>query len=414
MIEQLIEIIDNAADPYIALSNRVKVLETKIEVGNKEIEVGNKVLVISVGKCAYKMAKWAKEKVKPIMGIIVRPEGDLLGKIDDFVEVRSTHPLPSHKSIEASKIIEEEIKKDYSSILFLISGGASALLEDPLVSLEDLVKLNNLLIKSGATIYEINTVRKHISRIKGGRLAESAKSKVITFAVSDVPMDDPSTIGSGPTVEDKTTYLDAYKVLKSRNIWELIPESVKKIIEKGVKGEIKETPKYLNTQCFIILKNRDVLEELRVKLNYFNPMILTSWATGESREIAKLFARIFIENKKNNALLMGGEPEVTVKGKGIGGRNTEFVLSFLVNAYNENKFLILGYATDGIDGNSNAAGAWGDENTLNEILEKGNELDKVFSENNTAKPFKDVNKLIYTGYTGNNVNNIYIALRRIN
>lgn len=409
-IQELIELIDSLADSYHALLKRVIIKDSKLVINKFKFEIGSKPLVISVGKCAFKMAKWAKEIIKPERGIIVRPSNDPLDKIEGFIEVRSTHPLPSEKSIEASKIIEEEIKKDYSSVIFLISGGSSSLIEDPLVDLEDLIKLNDLLLKSGATIFEINAVRKHLSKIKGGRLAKICKPRMITLAISDVPFDDISTIGSAPTVADPTTYKDAYAILKNRGIWDKIPESIRNIINKGMNNEIEETPKHLNSPHFIVLRNRDVLEGIKEKMRNLHPLILTSWASGESKEIAKLFARIFLEDKNKKLLIMGGEPEVKVIGKGKGGRNTEFVLSFIINAVKEN-FKILAYATDGFDGNSNAAGAWADENTLKEIIDAGIDIEKEFSDNNTAFAFEKVNKLIKRGYTGNNVSNVYLAMK---
>jgi len=410
VIEELLDLIDKYADPYEALLRKVEVKDELIIIDNYSFKIGRKPLVISIGKCAYKMAKWSAEKIRMEKGIMIRPINDVQGKIDNFLEIRSTHPQPSYKSLEAAKLIEEEITKDYSSIIFMISGGSSALVEDPLIDIEDFIIVNDLLLKSGANIQEINIVRKHLSRIKGGKLAKLCKSKFITIAVSDVAFDDPSTIGSGITYPDSSTYEDAYRVLLSKKIWDKIPEKVKEVIKKGTIGEIEETPKKFESPYFIVLRNRDVLEAIANKLKSYNPLILTSWAQGESREIAKLFARIFYENRENNALIMGGELDVTVKGKGKGGRNTEFILSFLKNMPKEN-YHVLAYATDGIDGNSEAAGAWADENTLEEIKSKGIELEKEIEENNTGYVLDAVGKLIKRGITGNNVNNVYLAWR---
>ncbi|HLI46985.1 MAG TPA: DUF4147 domain-containing protein [Geobacterales bacterium] len=411
MIDKIIELIDFYADPKRALSQKIKVTGNKLYINGFNFDLGNRALVVSFGKCAFKMAKWAQENLKFEQGILVRPLNDVEGKLDEFIEIRSTHPNISDKSIEAAKLIEEEVKRNYSSILFLISGGSSALVEDPLIDLDDMIILNELLIKSGASIHEINTVRKHLSKVKGGKLALLCKAKFITLAVSDVPFDEPSIIGSGPTYPDSSTFKDAYEVLLAKKVWQELPERVKRFILRGIEKEIEETPKNFLSPYFIILRNRDVLNALAKEFKKLNPLILTSWAQGESREIAKLFSRIFQENEENKALIMGGEPDVTVRGKGRGGRNSEFVLSFLKNMYKVNEFYILAYATDGLDGNSNAAGAWGDEKTLHEIQEKGIEVEKELNDNNTAFVMEKVNKLIVRGITGNNVNNVYLALK---
>jgi Putative glycerate kinase len=400
--EDLVNKILNASDPYIALNENVIVKNNEIKIKDSSFNF-KKLLAIAIGKASLKMIKWAIEKLKPIKSIVVTLEKDV--KLDNVEVIESTHPNPTEKSIEAAKRIIEALKyEDYDLALFLISGGSSAMVELPTISLEDYIKTNKVLLKSKLNIHQINIVRKHLSKIKGGRLALYSKSPIISLIVSDVLENDPSAVGSGPTCEDNSTFKDAYQIVKVLSI----PNSAKNYIIRGMNGEYEDTPKYLpKAKSFIILDNMSVLKKIKGDLD--NSLILTSQLNGESREVAKCIASIVnsiidygILLKRPCNLILGGEPYVNVKGKGKGGRNSEFALSFLESASKKAKWKLLAFATDGIDGNSDYAGC---------IATSEMELENIndyFENNDTYSFFEKYNSVIKTGKTGTNVNNVYV------
>ncbi len=398
----LINEILRLSDPYFALSRKVKLIENFLRIGKDEIKC-KRPIVISLGKAALRMAKWAMDKLSPVACIVIT---NIIGeKIENVEIIESSHPNPSEKSVFAAKRIIEVLNQyEYDLALFLISGGSSAMIELPAIPLEDYIKVNEVLLKSALTIIEMNIVRKHLSLIKGGRLALYSKAPVVSLIISDVLGNDISAVGSGLTCEDPSTFKEAYEIIKNLDV----PESAKKYIEKGVKGEVEETPKKLaNAINYLILDNMEVLKGLKNKLP--NSKIITSQLTGESREVAKSIASIVnsiidydIPFKKPCNLILGGEPYVTVKGKGKGGRNSEFALSFLTTASRKSKWKLLAFATDGIDGNSEYAGC---------IATSDMEVDNIsyyFENNDTYSFFEKMGKTIKTGYTGTNVNNVYI------
>lgn len=402
-VSKLINYILNFSDPYLALDERIKLKEKILEINGERIKC-EKPLVISLGKAGIKMAKWAIDKFKPVACIVVTNMLD--EKINGAEIIESSHPNPSEKSIIAAKRIIEALKEyEYDSALFFISGGSSAMIELPAIPLEDYIKTNEILIKSGLNIIQINTVRKHLSLIKGGRLALYSKAPVYSFIISDVLGNDISSVGSGPTCEDPTTFKDAMEIINKLEV----PKTAKDYILKGIGGEVEETPKKLaNAKSFLILDNMILLKKLKKKIKH--SMILTSQLTGESREVAKSVASIVnsiidynIPLRKPCNLLIGGEPEVKVKGKGIGGRNSEFALSFLISASRKSKWQLLAFATDGIDGNSEYAGciATSDMHVDNP--------DYFFENSDTYRYFEQEGKTIKTGKTGTNVNNVYIV-----
>ncbi len=225
----------------------------------------------------------------------------------------------------------------------------------------------------GATIHEINTVRKHLSMTKGGRLAKEVikrGGRVITLIVSDVPGDDPATVASGPTVPDPTTYKDAITILRNRGgLWDKVPSTVREVLEQGLKGMVEETPKELvNTWNYVIASNMDVLTDLAnyAKSLGMESLILTSRMDGEAREVGRYLASIALEARfrgvpiRRGLILSGGEPTVTVVGNGRGGRTTEMCVGFALSVRGIDGVSMISMATDGIDGNMDAAGCVAD------------------------------------------------------
>jgi len=393
------------SDTYEALKREVKVKDDTIMVGSTCIKA-SKPLVIAVGKASIRMAQWALDFLKPVRLIVITPKGTE-AKLKDAELIYASHPVPDKGSVEAgSRVVEAINALNYDSVILLLSGGASSLMELPEVPFEDLVSTYRTLINSGLPIWQINALRKHLSKLKGGKLASMTHKPFITLAVSDVPGNELSAVGSGPGVPDPTTFREAYIAVKGLRL----PYSVMKLLERGIKGEVPETPKSLqNSFGFIILDNMRVLKHLSGLLR--NPLILTSEISGESREVGRALASIFnscvdygIPVTRPFSIIMGGEPEVTVRGKGKGGRNSELALSFSLRVRRGINYGLLAFATDGVDGNSEYAGV-----VISNEVDPGDPTE-YFERSDTYSFFEKVGRVIKTGPTQTNVNNVYVAV----
>ncbi|MCD1295129.1 glycerate kinase [Methanocella sp. CWC-04] len=337
------------------------------------------------------------------------------------------HPLPTEEGfrgvLDMIEMLSNTTERDL--IIFLISGGGSSLLPypGPGISLDDKIKMTDLLLKCGAKISEINTVRKHISMIKGGRLLRYVNgSRVLSLIVSDVVGDNVSFIASGPTAPDDTTYRDAMNIIKKHKLEELSPKSIIRHLEAGIRGDIPDTlktgdPLFNKVTNIIISSNIVALKAASSKAKElgYNPVILGSCITGESKEVALVHAGIAEEclNSGNpvkipSAIISGGETTVTISGSGKGGRNQEFVLGFL-REYRDG-ITVVSMDTDGIDGDTDAAGAIADETTLDRALKEGLSISSFLSDNNSYEFFKKMDDLIFTGPTGTNVSDIRLVL----
>ncbi len=371
------------------------------------------VFLFSVGKAAYSTVRGAIE----VLGKSVKKAIAIGFGREDIKGVETyegSHPYPDLKSLKAGEAalnFAKERKKG-EQVLFIISGGASSLMvyPHPPFTLKDLQEINRKLILSGASIGEINTVRRHISAIKGGRLAQAFyPAKVLTLALSDVRFDVPEDIGSGPTVGDRTTKEEAEKIMKKYGLSSYIHKL----------KEVPETPKpweyVFKENTFLVLANTlKILREIkeRAEGEGMRALIITGEDAGEAREVAKLYAGIMAEILRSSnpvsppvLLLSGGELTVTVKGKGKGGRNTEFILSLLMETTSlEGKFCALSMGTDGIDGPTDAAGAFFCQN----VLEKAKSMDPAaYLENNDSyRFFEKLNLLLKTGPTKTNLRDI--------
>ncbi len=291
------------------------------------------------------------------------------------------------------------------------------------ISLEDERKTTSLLLKSGASIHEINTVRKHISRVKGGRLAEAVDgARVLTLIISDVVGDQVDTIGSGPTAPDPTTYRDAVQVLEKYNLWTIIPNHVRKTIVAGINGVIAETPKprdrsFRHVNNVLVGSNR---ESCRTAMAYLNRMgydaqILTTRLVGKAREAGRILGSIATDIHDNGlplsppaALISGGETTVTVKGIGKGGRNQELALAAAISISGYEQIAVGSLATDGVDGPTDAAGAIADGTTVRRGNRLGMDAGEYLEKNDSYNYFRRLGDIIRTGPTGTNVNDIMI------
>ncbi len=381
--------------------------------------------MVAIGKAAPRLIDGALASVNAVKAMAVIPKGWVKPNSSDVEVIESTHPLPSNLSIKAAEEVIELSrtlgKGDLA--LFLISGGGSALVElpKPPLTIDDVIELNRLMLNSGMSISEINTVRKHVSMIKGGQLAQyfiKRGIKVIGLYVSDVPGDDPSLIASGLTVPDKSSFSDAVSFLKLRGIWDNLPSKVRAFLEDGVRGIVPETPKRLRVMNKVILANINVLKNLRLRLNELGikSIILTSRLEGEAREVGKALASIALDSLKNGlplkrgVILAGGEPTVTVRGGGKGGRTMELAAAFAKSVSKEGPVALLALATDGVDGNTDAAGAYADYTTESRATDMGLSIDDALSRNDTYPLFKALNDIIITGPTGTQVNTVIVML----
>ncbi len=400
----------DAASPEKGLKKSLK--KDKIIIDKKSFAFSDysDVYVVSFGKAADSMAKVANSVIDIKSGFIVIPKGsNSVIKSKKFQIFYSGHPTPTQTSVNAAKSILKFLEKRKKSefVIFLVSGGGSALLCLPDgIPLDDKKYVNDLLLKSGATIQEFNCVRKHLSKIKGGRLVENLPCDAVSLIMSDVDDNDLSSISSGTTYCDTTTFSDALSVIKRYNLQKKFPENVFSRFNDGKNGKIPETPKKPKIPNSIILSNKDCTQAMKQKaeeLGYTTKIISVS---GDIKDATQKIIRS-IPKKQKTCLIIGGETTVKVFGQGKGGRNQELVLRLLKNTQNIHEKLILAsLGTDGIDGNTKYAGAIIDnfQIDINKI--------KTFLKNNDSNSFfEKYGGLIHTGYTHTNLQDIGIILQ---
>ena len=424
--------------PYEAIKNFVRISDNKIILGNDEctlqyfnLEDFNRIFVIGAGKAGASMAK-ALEHVlgdRITEGIVNVKYGftDTLSKIR---LIEAGHPVPDKNGeLGTIKILSLLKKAAAGDLVFsLISGGGSALLPCPVprITLEDKQNTTKVLLECGATINEINAVRKHISGTKGGRMAmAAAPATVINLVLSDVVGDKLDIIASGPFIPDESSFHDVSIIFEKYGIKQKIPITVTDHIEAGITGNQEETPKYgedffQKVHNTIIGSNILALKGAasRAEELGYTPMILSSMIEGESREVAKVHTAIIKEviasgnpAKTPLCLISGGETTVTIKGSGKGGRNQEFCLAGAIDMHGLSKnTVMLSGGTDGNDGPTDAAGAIADTETFARATDIGLNPCKYLAENDSYNFFKTMNDLLITGPTNTNVMDIRIIL----
>ncbi len=339
------------------------------------------------------------------------------------------HPIPDEAGVEGARVMLEiaEQAQEEDLVICLISGGGSSLMPLPRggITISDKRKITDALLRSGATINEINTVRKHISDFKGGWLARKAyPATVLNLILSDVVGDPLDSIASGPTVPDSTTFLDAVKVLKRHRLWENAPASIREVLSDGQRGVIPETPKasdkaFRKVYNVIIGNNRSASQAAcqHLKSTGLNTLLLTSTLEGEARQVGVMLAAIAHEASlygnpipKPAGIVAGGETTVTVTGKGRGGRNQEIALASASRVSGMDGVLVASLTTDGVDGPTDAAGAIADGKTLAKAAEMELNPDEFLIENNSYNFFSKIGDLIFTGPTGTNVNDVSVIV----
>jgi len=422
--EDVLEILSSAidaVDPYNAVIARFD--NNKILLDNKTIDLSSfeKIYLVGFGKASVGMAQAVCDAVDIENGIVVTNDPNNKVKNNCTSTFVGGHPIPNNNSlIGAEKILElVENCGENDLLIVLISGGGSALLSKPRIDLEDLQQTTDLLLKSGADINEINTIRKHLSYVKGGQLAVSAKCTVVSLIISDIIGDPMDFIASGPTYPDFTTYNDAQKIIKKYDLWDKLPDSTRKTIEGGIKGLIPDTPKdssvFENVFNCIVANNKlaclaaeDKAEELGYKT-----MLLTTSLDGEAKDVGNYLAgkaKNYSTYAKKTAFISGGETTVTIRGHGKGGRNQEMVLS-CVEYLADSDVVFVSFATDGIDGMSNAAGAIADAFSLKRAKEHNFNPKQFLDDNDSYAFFRKIDDLLMTGPTGTNVMDIQIIIK---
>jgi glycerate-2-kinase len=320
----------------------------------------------------------------------------------------------------------EKAKED-DLVICLISGGGSSLMPLPRgkISIADKREITNALLKCGATINEINTVRKHISDFKGGWLAKKAyPATILNLILSDVVGDPLDFIASGPTVPDSTTFIDAVKVLEKYGLWSKAPASIRKVLSDGKKGLMPETPKADDEafkRVFNVVVGNNRLASLTaqefLKSEGLNTLLLTATLEGEARHVGVMLASIAREVSlsgnpvpKPAGIIAGGETTVIVTGKGLGGRNQEIALAAARNLKDMNGAVVASLSTDGVDGPTDAAGAIVDGKTLERSAKNGLTPEEYLARNDSYHFFSKLGDLIVTGPTGTNVNDISVII----
>lgn len=385
-------------------------------------------LVVGAGKAAASMAA-AVEKAWPadraLDGLVVTRYAHGL-PTSRIQVVEAGHPVPDDAGEKAAAEIAQRVAQlgEDDLLIALVSGGGSSLLSLPVesVSMADLKMVTKGLLKSGAPITEMNIVRKHLSRIQGGKLAAACKAPVLTLIVSDVTGDDPSAIASGPTSPDPSTYQDAIDILKRFEVE--LPASVREHLAAGAAGRIAETPKP-GDPLFARVKNVVIAtahQSLEAGAQVFRqqgitPVILGDTVTGEASEVAKVYAALAKEIRLHQqpfkapvALISGGECTVTVKGNGRGGRCVEFLLSTAVELDGMPGVYALAADTDGIDGTEDNAGALYSPESVKAAKEKGLQAQKMLANNDGYSYFEALDALVVTGPTRTNVNDYRVVL----
>ena len=426
-----------AADPYQAVRRYLKADRdaVKILVGEKENPRAGEwplIHLIAFGKAACPMMKAALEIISPDFkgNAIAVTNYENVTPIDGVEVIGAGHPLPDKVGFAAAKRCAG-IAKDAKLgelVLVLVSGGGSALIPYPVdpVTLEEKIHTTELLLASGADINQINCVRKHLSQLKGGGLARlAAPADLHALILSDVIGDDLSTIASGPTVPDETTFNDAIAILNSKGIWRKLPDSVRHYLQAGQEGRVQETPK-AGDACFaragqtLIGSNRISIDAMMksAQESGFKIIPYTDALCGEAREAAQKLA-VFAAEQINNhpdqafAVIAGGETTVTLKGEGKGGRNQELALAFAHHAEKKplpGNWVFLSGGTDGRDGPTEAAGGAVDSGTIERICAAGADPYQLLENNDSHAALKASNDLLLTGATGTNVADLQVLL----
>ena len=387
-----------------------------------DLESYNRVLVISIGKAAHAMVNSLEMQAGNRFQGIVASSVDPLSQVHGFRYFRGGHPLPNQESVRAAEAMLKSLNAQNASslIIFLLSGGGSSIAEKPIdgeISLDDLIATYRALVHSGAPIAEINTIRKHLSAVKGGRLAVAASSaQQVSLLVSDVPDNTPDALASGPTMPDSTSVEDCYAIAAKHRLLEQFPVSVRELFQRHA---LEETPKsddpaFHRSRWWTVLSNSTLIESCKAEAERHGFTVEVDNGCDDwdyARAADYLLERLRqLRNKSERAcLISGGEVTVKVTNGGVGGRNQQFAIACAQKIAGEN-VTVLSAGTDGIDGNSPAAGALVDGTTVDRAKSRGLEPAASLRSFNSYPFFDALGDTIMTGPTGNNLRDLKILL----
>lgn len=421
VVMQVLRAALKAADPYGAVLKSLQERDFSNVPGN--------IYVLGAGKAGSAMSRAAEDALggRIAGGLVIVKDGHIGDSPPERIEiVEASHPVPDLRGVEATGRLLELAERagENDLVLCLISGGGSALMTAPAqgLALEDIQLATQALLRAGATINELNAVRKHLSRISGGRLARAAApARVLSLILSDVTGSPLDVIASGPTAPDPTTFQDALAVLQRHGLAHNVPAAVLDRLQAGARGEIEETPKpddplFANVENVIVASNVLAVEAAATQANELglSTIVMSTFVEGEASEVglvlagvAKEIARYGRPVTSPGCVLFGGETTVTVRGSGIGGRNTELALGAAVGIREMgSQVLVASLATDGGDGSSPSAGAIVDGTTIARGEALGLEHDAALANNDSYTYLSQVGDALMLGPTGTNVNDV--------
>ena len=421
-----------AVDPEAAVARHLSLCGDTLRVGAEDLALHEveRIWVVAFGKASVAMARAVEKCLGEWIsgGLVVAPHGSA-ERLERLEVTEASHPLPGPEGEAAARRVVQLLRDagERDLVLCLISGGGSALLPLPAedLTLQDKVSTTDLLLRSGATIVEVNAVRKHLSGLKGGRLARVAyPARVIALVMSDVVGDRLDTIASGPLSPDPTTYADALAVLERYGLLERVPARVREHLRRGAVGELPETPKpgdpvFERVTLHVVASVAHAVEAAREEAERlgYRVAVLTVSLEGEAREVGRVVAAVAREEVQRDrplpkpaCVLLGGETTVTVRGRGRGGRNQELTLAAALGIEGLGAVLVASFASDGRDGPTDAAGALADGSTTQRARALGLDPRRYLEENDSYAFFDALGDLVRTGPTGTNVNDLVLVL----
>ncbi|MDR7543212.1 MAG: glycerate kinase [Armatimonadota bacterium] len=424
---QILDAAVAAADPGAAVRRALHWDGGRLRFGDRTLALAPtaRILVVGAGKAASPMAAAVEQILgERIAAGVVTTKYGYVEPLRRIQLVEAGHPLPDAAGLAGARrmlaLVATAGRDDL--VVVLISGGGSALLPLPAegITLEEKIATTDLLLRSGATINEMNTVRKHLSQIKGGWLARrAAPATVLTLVLSDVLGNPLDVIASGPTVPDPSTFRAAVEVVRRFGLWDRLPASVRRHLERGAAGAVPETPKpkdpaFRRAHARIVgdITSAAAAAAARAQALGYDTYLGPTDVQGEARDVGAEFARMVRETRQGRpaCLVMGGETTVTVRGTGRGGRNQELALGAAAGIAGLPQTLIAAFGTDGTDGPTDAAGAVVDGSTLARAQAAGLDLHAALANNDAYTFFQALGDLIITGPTNTNVNDLWIGL----
>lgn len=421
-----------AVEAGAAVRRHVRLSDGLLRVGELVLDLSalGDIYVVGVGKAAAPMAQAMEmllgDRIKAGLVCVKYGHG---APLDRIRLMEAAHPVPDDQGSRAAREILSLVSKagENDLVFFLLSGGGSALMALPAagLSLGDKQETTRCLLSCGAAIHEINTIRKHLSAVKGGWLARAASpAKLVSLIVSDVIGDDVGVIASGPTAPDESTFEACREIFHRYRLQERLPPAVFDRVADGAAGRVDETPKprdplFSAVTNIVVASNAQALSAARLKARAlgYTPLILSSMIEGETRQVAKVHTAMAREVLKSGhpvsppaCLISGGETTVTIRGGGRGGRNQEFALAAVPGISGSEHVVVLSAGTDGSDGPTDAAGALADSRSFTRAWRLGMDAHRFLTDNDAYPFFEALGDLLLTGPTGTNVMDLNIVL----